>query len=491
MNDFIKITQLEPIDTEPLNDKDLFIISHIIESGTEYNSNSVSATQIKDYVMESVIDHLSSNGYVKGDQFATPEALQQLATMLDSMVSEANLIMYVDQTSGCDFVKDSSGRYILDSDKKRQENTGKDKNNPLKTIYQAVRNANKRKFIGNSQCYIRILSDIKLTPGKIKDDGSIISSDTGTIQGEIYEDNRGVATIKEIKIYHPDLVQDRSCFITGWDATSGTSGAKTLRTIEYNSRAYTDLYSQIMTVKCKCTIDNLKFNGGLTKYDFTELCDLDKSTIKSSYAIEGQDATVQNCQFEGCYCGVVNGNYVEDCTFNYCYNAIYTNFRYCTRVRSGIQITNCHCSLQPDGGTIEYTTQTDEPVILKSTYIGYVSGGGNLTIQFTGGTFLDKNYWANKDEKILESATTPNTGHENAYLKIQRITGRDGSGNFTYSDLYDILNDPSKTDHRTQFNLYIFDQASNATQFFKEVSVCKCSTSIQSIKKLINYGHTK
>jgi hypothetical protein len=65
-----------------------------------------------------------------------------------------------------------------------------------------------------------------------------------------------------------------------------------MRTINYGARLYTDLYSHVMSVKCKCTVDHLRFNGGLGSDDFDDTCNLDTSVIKSSYAVIGQDATV-------------------------------------------------------------------------------------------------------------------------------------------------------------------------------------------------------
>jgi hypothetical protein len=92
---------LEPINTSPLNDADLFIVSHIIDDDKiEYNSNSVSASQIKDYVIDnmintkvvtlssntnstnttpnckSVIDYIKSQNFIAGgEQFADPESV--------------------------------------------------------------------------------------------------------------------------------------------------------------------------------------------------------------------------------------------------------------------------------------------------------------------------------------------------------------------------------------------------------------------------------
>jgi hypothetical protein len=47
--------------------------------------------------MKSVTKYLDDNGYIYGGgQFASPEALNNLQTMMNSMINPKNLYMYVD-----------------------------------------------------------------------------------------------------------------------------------------------------------------------------------------------------------------------------------------------------------------------------------------------------------------------------------------------------------------------------------------------------------
>jgi len=63
---------------------------------------------------------------------------------------------------------------------------------PFKTLKAAVKKANKRKFIGSSVCYIRLLDDMTLDAPASPD--------------------------QTISIYHPDLVQTKQFVIQGWNS---------------------------------------------------------------------------------------------------------------------------------------------------------------------------------------------------------------------------------------------------------------------------------
>ena len=73
------------------------------------------------------------------------------------------------------------------------ENPGTDPEYPLPTITDAITRANKRKFVGNAAVTIRLLSDYE------------IGNDT-------------------LRIYHPDLIQNRYCTIVGWEPNSSAQG---------------------------------------------------------------------------------------------------------------------------------------------------------------------------------------------------------------------------------------------------------------------------
>lgn len=89
---------------------------------------------------KSVVDWCNEN-FLKSDIFIDPS---EVITMLSSMMSESSMTCYVDCLSGSDSNDGSHDK-------------------PFKTIYKAVQTANKRRFIGNSQCTIILLSDIELS----------------------------------------------------------------------------------------------------------------------------------------------------------------------------------------------------------------------------------------------------------------------------------------------------------------------------------------
>jgi hypothetical protein len=102
---------------------------------------------------------------------------------MDSMINQKDLWMYVDSIKGDDFIRDENDNVI-------SENIGTDSSKPLKTIYQAIKNANKRKFIGDSTCGISLLNDIVLASNGC----------------EKVEDMYGNITTQPIILHHPDFV---------------------------------------------------------------------------------------------------------------------------------------------------------------------------------------------------------------------------------------------------------------------------------------------
>jgi hypothetical protein len=134
---------------------------------------------------------------------------------MDSMINPKSLWMYVDSVRGDDFIRDAYGNAI-------SENIGDNHDKPLKTIYQAIKNANKRKFIGDSTCGISLLNDIVL-------------SSNGC---EKVEDMDGNITTQPIMLHHPDFIQNKALILRGWEIfekSDGTeSGRYKLRTIKYD-----------------------------------------------------------------------------------------------------------------------------------------------------------------------------------------------------------------------------------------------------------------
>ena len=71
--------------------------------------------------------------------------------------------------------------------------------------------ANKRRFVGSSRCYIRLLSDITLEKGQYG------AGDKST----------------KLKVFHPDLVQSKSMIVEGWQG-SGTGSGNVERRIKFD-----------------------------------------------------------------------------------------------------------------------------------------------------------------------------------------------------------------------------------------------------------------
>ena len=110
------------------------------------------------------VKEFGDSRYLPAGEAFDPTEMQDLLNMLKSMVSDSDEVIYLKSDGG-----DSAG----DGSKER----------PFKTLDAAVKKAKKRKFIGSSICYIRLLDDMMLD------------------------------TDQTISIYHPDLVQTKQFVI--------------------------------------------------------------------------------------------------------------------------------------------------------------------------------------------------------------------------------------------------------------------------------------
>ena len=95
------------------------------------------------------------------------------------------------------------------------------KDRPVKSINQAVALANRRKFIGTAQCYIRLLSDYTI----------------GNTSG----------VPDAVSLYHPDLVQNKYMYLEGWDKDTDSMTRRKIR----NSPKYVTVnYKVYILMQC-------------------------------------------------------------------------------------------------------------------------------------------------------------------------------------------------------------------------------------------------
>ena len=182
------------------------------------------------------------------------------------MLKESTEYLYVDQKIGDDFIRDASGNAISETTCLK----------PLKTIFQAVKNANKRRFIGSSNCFIRLLSDIDLYTNVRKEQKA------RSTYGEIYENIKGEKSIQTIVLYHPDLVAPKVLRLEGWDKDKNTN---TVRNINFDVKLLNVLYKAFVLCRACCVISHITFNGGLGYDDFNQT-NFVPTGINSSYTVK-------------------------------------------------------------------------------------------------------------------------------------------------------------------------------------------------------------
>ena len=123
---------------------------------------------------KAIYDYIDAQGYISEVDDKWTDALN----MLSSMLSEENLSVYVDQARGND-----SNPGTVD--------------NPIKSLSQAKRIANKRRFVGNAQCNIYIIGEYEFTLN-----------------------NAGTAFSNGIEFDHPDMINSKYMHVYGYNNNS-------------------------------------------------------------------------------------------------------------------------------------------------------------------------------------------------------------------------------------------------------------------------------
>ena len=237
-------------------------------------SGDISNKSARATTAKAVKDYIDAQQFLPVKDFVIPEQEQQelpdltpletLTEALQSMLSPSTAIYYVDNASDADPDADGSLAH------------------PFKTINQAIAKANLRRFVGNSNCCIRLISDY-------------------TVENDTTKPGNPL----NITLYHPDLVQSKNLFVEGWN-DNGT--AKQLRTIHYNAVAVEDYYRAIFNTTCNTTISYIEFKDD-------GVMQLSRFGDKEFYAINnnnGNRLTEHHCKFTGAYDAIV-GNSFEIC----------------------------------------------------------------------------------------------------------------------------------------------------------------------------------
>lgn len=123
---------------------------------------------------KAVKDYVAAQGFWKAPSGFKPEDLDNLTTLLNSLISESPAYVYVDAN-------------------KSDGNDGSTPDTAVKSLEQAIKLINKRKFVGTANAYIYIMSDITI------DTSGMADGSKGSI----------------LNINHPDLVQTKGLYISG------------------------------------------------------------------------------------------------------------------------------------------------------------------------------------------------------------------------------------------------------------------------------------
>ena len=107
---------------------------------------------------KAVKDYVAAQGFWKAPSGFKPEDLDNLTTLLNSLISDSPAYVYVDAD-------------------KSDDNDGSTPDTAVKTLEQAIKLINKRKFVGTANANIYIMSDVTIDTSNIADGsrGSILN----------------------------------------------------------------------------------------------------------------------------------------------------------------------------------------------------------------------------------------------------------------------------------------------------------------------------
>ena len=496
MSTYTKISKLTPFEADSINDDDLLVISHKYEPSImtpRYKSYHISASQLNDYVMESVYDTYISridtdlstkadkselSDYLAISSFSDSgvevgKSLEDFKTMINSMLNESNMYVYVDPINGHDFIDGV-------------ENKGNDISAPVKTIYHAVKLANKRKFIGGSCCYIRLLNDLELlSNGK-----------------ERYINNKGDDETHGIELFHPDLVQIKFIKFEGWgydaDANKYTN---IMRTIKYN-QVSEDLkkYTNIISIFGHVEIKNITIDGSLNKSD-----DMDDLTIFNNkyeygvetYAINGRysdQSYISNCEFKWCHNAILQVDSCSNIKIDHCYIGIRAAYSDIS-LDSPLYITNCTHAIVCNPHNLRLGLGIGMiHMITRSTPIYFDAGAAVTT--FLTYHFLTGNdgssVWEMNDDKTYITSDVPKSGCEDSYMLIGRQklnTAKTEIITEYLSTLYNDSEPPTIDKSKYIKKMYNYDPvAGNNDRIWNYYGVVHDSFKGENIQKLITWG---
>ena len=252
-------------------------------------SNAVSALitspkAVKDYISQTClpIDAL-------GDLTSLPD----IVNALKSLITEEDIICYVDPKTI--------------EDKDTQDGTFQ---HPFMTLPQAIALINRRRFIGNSQAYIRILNDYCVNT-TIHDDDDVL---------DIYNEN-GEPNV--IDIYHSDMVQNRFINIIGYSVNNDDKVIQATRTLSVDMSNITADNKYWFYCRCNVRFRYIDFSCGIN-FVYNQNTKSLSPTLYSSFCIEASknvgSIELANCKIHNCYFGVEANNLVltDANEFSYC-----------------------------------------------------------------------------------------------------------------------------------------------------------------------------
>ncbi len=277
----------------------------------------------KNYItISDVAAYCTQQGFISGIDDQWTERIN----LIDSMLSEQHLVLYVDQVNGDD------------------GNNGKTPETPLKSISKAIELSRKKRFIGGASCYIDLLNDYNVDLICATNDGNKPFS---AINASNYTAVTAVSLAESIYFRHPDLSENRYFIIQGYD--KGTKKTEVSRKITVNFHGlyndirpmYQHLYSKLSfymsLIKSECnlqirnieiTIDDAsykKITGNKAEnYDpgaenMVTRRDIIYNVTKAATAIAATSVIVQNgTKIRGFRWGVVGSGTISDCTFIDC-----------------------------------------------------------------------------------------------------------------------------------------------------------------------------
>ena len=365
-------------------------------NGIGGNESSIES-QFQDHIptCKAVYQYIEAQRFLQLPPDVPSDYYDKLIQMLVSMLSEQNMVIYVDHVYGWD-----------DND-----NKGESPYSPVKTFQRAIEVANQRRFIKNSSCFIRVINDYVLEASEYD------ASDPS-------KPNR-------INVYHPDLIQVKRMTIQGWgNVRDGEPDYLKKRTISFNCQNIQTPYEMLFECFCSTSFAWLDLISNAPPGAARQTAQANFGKVFYTIACShGNDCYIEQCTFANMnYCIAGSGIGINNVAFTNCLspiaasgaNAIRTTFRGSISIN---QCSNFIVALNSSNVDVDWFFETKLDIQTYYTPIS-ISTAANVTLYLYNEEVKD--YYQPNLRAFVVKKLDPNTGSSIWYIPHSSQTGQYG-----------------------------------------------------------------